>query len=183
MTENEKWTAVVQCDTRYDGQFFYGVKTTGVFCRPSCNSKTPLRENVMFFSSAQDAMEQGFRPCKRCRPDLLEYQPVQELTKKAKNIYDTCFTDETALREKIKEIHIVNHHLVRLFHKQYGITPNEYISKLRIENAKKLLISKKTIIEIAHDSGFRSLTAFYENFKRVTGTTPTEYRKQTKRVD
>ena len=86
LTDNEKWDAVVHCDPTYDGQFFYGVKTTGIFCRPSCKSKTPLRENVEFFDEAAVASARGMRPCKRCRPDLLDYAPTRELLSKIKAI-------------------------------------------------------------------------------------------------
>lgn len=66
------WKAVSSCDNSYDGIFFYAVKTTRIFCRPSCKSRTPLPENVVYFPVFSMAMEKGFRPCKRCRPDLLE---------------------------------------------------------------------------------------------------------------
>jgi AraC family transcriptional regulator, regulatory protein of adaptative response / methylphosphotriester-DNA alkyltransferase methyltransferase len=76
LTENEKWEAVIKCDKTYDGQFFYGVKTTGIFCKPSCSSKTPLRKNCEFFDEIDKAYTSGLRPCKRCRPDLSDYKPV-----------------------------------------------------------------------------------------------------------
>ncbi len=69
ISDTEKWQAVVNCDKGYDGLFFYGVTTTGIFCRPACRAKTPRRENVVFFGNAEQAIEAGFRPCKKCRPD------------------------------------------------------------------------------------------------------------------
>jgi AraC family transcriptional regulator of adaptative response / methylphosphotriester-DNA alkyltransferase methyltransferase len=69
ISDNDKWQAVIECDKSYDGLFFYGVVTTGVFCRPSCRSKSPLRNNVLFFNGLDDAVKAGFRPCKKCRPD------------------------------------------------------------------------------------------------------------------
>ena len=79
MTEPEMWEAVQRSDASYDGLFFYAVKTTGIFCRPSCKSKPPKRENLCYFASGEEARAAGFRPCKRCRSDLLEYQPMREI--------------------------------------------------------------------------------------------------------
>ncbi len=91
MTEEEKWKAALSCDADYDGQFFYGVKTTGIFCRPSCKSKSPKREHVVFFDTAEQARKYGLRPCKRCRPDLLEFQPQKEAAEEIKLIYQQFF--------------------------------------------------------------------------------------------
>jgi len=71
LTDNEKWNSIVNCDSFYDGVFYYGVRTTGIFCRPSCKSKEPLKKNVVFFDRIEDAYSYGLRPCKRCRPDVL----------------------------------------------------------------------------------------------------------------
>jgi len=89
--ENEKWQAVVSCDSSFDNRFFYGVRTTGIFCRPSCRSKTPARENITFFSSAASAIDNGFRPCKRCRPDKAIFAPESELVQKTRAFLDESF--------------------------------------------------------------------------------------------
>lgn len=73
------WQAVLHNDASYDGIFFYGVRTTGIYCRPSCKSKLPKRENVCFFTSSEQARKEGFRPCKRCHSDLIDYQPMRSL--------------------------------------------------------------------------------------------------------
>ncbi len=69
--QDEMWTAIINCNPAYDGRFFYGVVTTGIFCRPSCKSKNPKKEHVRIFQSAQEAVGAGFRPCKRCQPDQM----------------------------------------------------------------------------------------------------------------
>ena len=84
MTEPEMWEAVQRSDASYDGLFFYAVKTTGIFCRPSCKSKPPKRENLCYFASGEEARAAGFRPCKCCRSDLLEYQPMREIAAEIK---------------------------------------------------------------------------------------------------
>ena len=83
ISDNEKWQAVENCDKSYDDIFIYGVKTTGIFCRPSCRSKTPVRTNIVFFTNPTNAIEAGFRPCKKCRPDKIVFEPDLELVKKA----------------------------------------------------------------------------------------------------
>ena len=78
MTDRQRWQAVLDNDRRYDGTFFYGVASTGIFCRPSCPSRPPRRDRVRFFPTADAALAAGVRPCKRCRSDLLEYRPMRE---------------------------------------------------------------------------------------------------------
>ncbi|MFT8872347.1 MAG: Ada metal-binding domain-containing protein [Sporolactobacillus sp.] len=97
MTDEEKWKAVGRNDASYDGRFVYAVSSTGIFCRPSCASKLPLREHVRFFSSTAQAVKAGFRPCKRCRSDLPVYRPAAELAQCAKAVLAHSFTNKGAL--------------------------------------------------------------------------------------
>lgn len=91
MTREDMWKAVADNDAAYDGIFFYAVKSTGIYCRPSCKSKRPKQENVCFFDTAAQAKAAGFRPCKRCRSDLPDYQPGREIAVKAKQLLDDSF--------------------------------------------------------------------------------------------
>ncbi|MDV4150510.1 Ada metal-binding domain-containing protein [Clostridium sp. AL.422] len=177
MNKEEKWKAVIQYDSRYDGKFFYGVKTTRIFCHPSCKSKNPNRQNVEFFSTTESAIENGFRPCKRCRPDLVEYNPITNIANSMKEIYDKYYFDEELIQIKIDELHIAKSHLIRVFNKTFGQTPKSYISKVRIEKSKELLkTSNKSITEISYDCGYKSLSTFYDNFKKFEGMSPMSYR-------
>jgi AraC family transcriptional regulator of adaptative response / methylphosphotriester-DNA alkyltransferase methyltransferase len=178
LTNNEKWNAVIHCDNLYDGVFFYGVKTTGVFCRPSCKSKEPLRNNVEFFDEIEQAYAYGLRPCKRCRPDLVEFRPMLDLIEKTKHIFDTCFDDRDKLAAEIKELNISQNYFIHLFRQQFNMTPLEYINKLRVEKAMQLLSDTDiNILNVALLCGFGSLSTFYEFFKKQVGLTPKEYRK------
>lgn len=178
ISDNEKWKAVVSCDKSYDGLFFIGVKTTGIFCRPSCRAKTPARENVVFLGDAKAAIDAGFRPCKKCRPDKTVFEPDLELVKKAKDILDSNYDSITDLAHIAIQLGVSTNHLARLFKKQLGFTPVQYITALRVGKAAELLgQADASILEIAYMTGFRSLSNFYKCFKEQTGHTPKEYRK------
>lgn len=114
------WKAVIRCDERYDGFFYYAVKTTGIFCRPSCRSKTPKRENVEFFFSREESLRKGYKPCKRCRPDLQTstYAPNREWIQEVKKLLETEFDRPWTLQSLSKRIGISPHHLQRLFKKR-----------------------------------------------------------------
>ncbi len=179
LTKEQKWDALVKCDKSYDGKFLYGVKTTGIFCRPSCKSKVPLRKNVEFFNNLEEAYAYGLRPCKRCRPDLFEYKPMLEVIKKAKNTYDTYYDDSYRLSLEVKQLNISQNHLIRLFHNEYGMTPTEYINKLRVDKAIELITDMDmNILNIATSCGFGSLSNFYACFKKQVGLTPNTLRRR-----
>jgi len=171
MTEQEMWDAVQSSDESYDGLFFYAVKTTGIFCRPSCKSKPPKRENLCYFISAEEARAAGFRPCKRCRSDLLEYQPMREIATEIKARLDRA--------APLDDVGLTQRRLTDIFKQEYGITPKEYANALRLREAQKLLSqTSEKIIDVAYHAGFSSLAAFNRFFKQQTGQTPTEYRKK-----
>ena len=171
MTEQEMWEAVRRSDSDYDGRFFYAVKTTGIFCRPSCKSKPPKRENIRFFTSAEQARAAGFRPCKRCRSDLSGYRPSRDIAAQIKEKLDRA--------ESVSDIGLTPRRMTDIFKTEYGVTPKEYADSLRLRAAQELLAaSKEKIIDIAYRAGFSSLAAFNRFFKRQTGLTPTEYRKE-----
>ena len=179
MTEQEMWEAVIQNDSSYDGVFFYAVKTTGIYCCPSCKSKPPKRENLCFFLTAQEARAAGFRPCKRCRSDLLDYQPMREIAEKVKAKIDHAFAEQEKFNRELAEIGLSPRRVVEVFKAEYGVTPKAYSDSLRLKEAQRLLLDTDTkVIDIAYQIGFGSLTAFYSFFKKETRKTPNEYRKE-----
>ncbi|WP_088227430.1 Ada metal-binding domain-containing protein [Desulfosporosinus sp. FKB] len=178
ISDDEKWRAVVNCDKNYDDIFLYGVTTTEIFCRPSCKSKIPVRTNVVFFKNATIAIEAGFRPCKRCCPDKI-VMPDLELVKEATEFFNNNFSKEINLNHFSKQLGISSNHFARLFKGQYGITPTQYITKLRVDKAIELLGQQDlNILEIAHLTGFISLSNFYKCFKEQIGLTPKELRER-----
>lgn len=179
MIEEEMWKAVSENDVAYDGIFFYAVKSTGIYCRPSCKSKRPKRENVRFFDTAEQAKAAGFRPCKRCRSDLLDYQPIKEIAEKAKRLLDDYFQKNQELNQELRHLGISQRRMVEIFKDEYGVTLSEYVGNLRLTEAKRLLSdTNDEIVNIAYSVGFSGLSSFYRFFKTGTGLSPAAYRKE-----
>ncbi len=179
MTFEEMYEAVLENDESYDSVFFYAVKSTGIYCRPSCKSKAPKKENVEFFSNAHDARIAGYRSCKRCRSDLLDYKPMQDIAKTLKQLIDASFSETANLYEEMDNIDLSRKRMVEIFKEEFGITPSQYMNDLRYEEAKNLLTqSNNEVIDIAYSVGFGSLSAFYKFFKKRTGLSPAAYRNK-----
>lgn len=179
MTHEEMWQAVANNDASYDGIFFYAVKTTGIYCRPSCKSKLPKRENLDFFCTAAEATAAGFRPCKRCRSDLLDYQPSKEIAENAKRLLDDSFRVKIELNRDLRALGISGRRMSEIFKSEYGVTPSEYINNLRLEEAKRLLTATRDdIIDISYSVGFGGISSFYRFFKNGTGLSPAAFRKE-----
>lgn len=182
MTQEEMWKAVTENDASYDGIFFYAVKSTGIYCRPSCKSKIPRRENVCFFNTSEQARDAGFRPCKRCRSDLLDYQPIREIAEKAKRLLEDSFRRRSELNQELRHLGISQRRMAEIFKDEYGITLFEYMGNLRLEEAKQLLSgTDDEIIDIAYSVGFGGLSSFYRFFKNGTGLSPAAYRRENKK--
>lgn len=181
MTEREMWQAVLNNDAGYDGVFFYAVKTTGIYCRPSCKSKPPKKENICFFETSEQARKAGFRPCKRCRSDLIDYQPMKQIAEDVKCKIEKVYCEQADLCKKLNEVGITGRRLADIFKDEYGMTPKAYADHLRLAEAKRLLKdTDKKVIDIAYSVGFGSLSAFYSFFKKEEKITPSEYQRESK---
>lgn len=176
LNEKVMWDAVIHCNQAYDGIFFYAVKSTGICCKPSCKSKTPLKENVSFYSSVFLAIEDGFRPCKRCRPNL-DHSNDDEIIFFAKQMIEKEYRNSLTLEQLALHVGVSKYHLQRLFKKNTGISPLEYATKLRMNEAlRRLQTTGDTVTEIAHDLGYKSSAHFSSVFRHNTGCTPSRYR-------
>lgn len=179
----EKWRAIVENDSSYDGVFYYAVNTTGVFCRPSCKSRVPHIDNVRTFPNAQKALSEGYRPCKRCNPDgpLL---PDEELCERTALIIGERYHEPLTLSVLAEMCHVSPFHLQRTFKRIKGVSPLEYISQKRICEAGKLLAaSDETIAQIAAKVGIANADYFSALFKKKTGQTPTSFRQMKREVE
>lgn len=179
LDDMQKWMAFKDNDKSFDGLFFACVKTTKIFCRPSCRAKTPKRENVLFSDTAQEARQRGFRPCKICRPDQIEYDPQKELAGEIRRHIAQSDISQKDILPDPKEIGVSKSRMQAVFKQVYGMTVFAYKNSLRIEHAKaQLLKTEDKVCDIALASGFMSLSCFYTAFQKGAGMPPQEYRKR-----
>ena len=180
MMTNEKWQAIIDNDASYNNQFFYAVKTTGIFCKPSCKSRIPKKENVRIFLNAEQALRANFRPCKRCKPTN-ERLPDSEWVALITEYIDKNFIEKLTLETIANIAHGSPYHLHRTFKKIKGITPVEYIQQVRLNAAKEYLIhTNKAIADLAICVGMSNASYFITLFKKKTGHTPTQFRQMSK---
>ncbi|MCH1625248.1 bifunctional transcriptional activator/DNA repair enzyme AdaA [Ferdinandcohnia quinoae] len=174
---DEKWEAIISNDASYNGEFFYAVKTTGIFCKPSCKSRVPKRDNVRIFQHAEQALAEQFRPCKRCKPTN-ERLPDHEWIAVVTKYIDKNFNEKLTLEFLAEVSHGSPYHLHRTFKRITGQTPVEYIQGIRIGHAKELLIqTDRATSEIALSVGLQNVPYFITLFKKKTGYTPLEFRR------
>ncbi|MBE7128361.1 Ada metal-binding domain-containing protein [Bacillus mycoides] len=175
---NEYWQAIIYNDSTYDDKFFYAVKSTGIFCRPSCKSRIPNKNNVRIFLKTEQALHENFRPCKRCKPNGLTL-PNEEWVEQIKEYIQKHYCDVLTLDLLAEICHGSPYHLQRTFKKIVGISPIEYIQQFRIKKATEYLShTNQSIMEISTDVGIENPDYFATLFKKKTGFTPTEYRKK-----
>lgn len=178
MDKKDMLQAVMNCDKMYDGKFFYGVKSTGIFCRPSCKSRNPSPDNVVFFETGQQAMQAGFRPCKRCRPDLLFYCPEKELATAAAEVISTCYGDKLLMNNRLSALPVTRRHLTKLFENHYGVSIAQYAAETRLKKACELLKNNVSVTDAAMQTGFETPSAFSVFFKKQLGISPAEYSRK-----
>lgn len=174
--DDERWQALVRRDRRADGAFLYAVKTTGVYCRPTCCSRTPNRKNVLFFGSCEQAERRGFRACKKCRPDVTAVAEVPPAVQTACELMDRAETPPT-LEELARAVDLSPSYFHRLFKRTTGITPRAYAVTRRSERFRAELRRRSTVSEAMYEAGYSSSSRCYEETGRVLGMTPAQYRQ------
>lgn len=171
-----RWVAVTTRDPAAEEIFVYAVKTTGIYCRPTCPSRLAKPENVDFYGTSAEAEQAGFRPCKRCQPDQL---PVA--TRQATKIAELCRFIESAertptLNELAKQGGMSAYHLHRVFKAITGLTPKAYAIAHRAQRIRRELTRSASVTEAIFDAGYNSSGGFYGESAQVLGMTPSEYR-------
>jgi AraC family transcriptional regulator of adaptative response/methylated-DNA-[protein]-cysteine methyltransferase len=171
-----RWAAVVARSRAADGAFFYSVKTTGVYCRPSCAARRARPENVQFHATRDDAEKAGFRPCKRCKPDQLSRVP-----RHAAKVTEACRLIEASetvptLEALAEHAGISPFYFHRVFKANTGLTPRAYAAAHRGKRVRAELGRTDTVTAAIYQSGYSSNGRFYGESQQVLGMTPTTYR-------
>ena len=169
-TTDAFYDAYLNNDSRYEGIFFMAVKTTGIFCRPGCRAKTPKRQNVEFFSSTNDALKMGYRPCKKCRP-MSPQGAMPEWVQQAVDLV-AAEQDRRISDSELKQNQIDPARLRRWFKQNHKMTFQAYQRLLRIGRAYGQIKLGDKVVNSAFDNGYNSLSGFNETFKKVTGFAP-----------
>ena len=170
--DDAAWAAFEARDRSWDGRVIGAVRTTGIYCKPSCPARRPKRENVEFFGSADEARAAGYRPCLRCKPD--EVGRDREAVSKAIRLIEE--RDETMrLSELAASVGYAPHHFQRLFTRDVGMSPAAYARAFRLKRAASNLTEGKTVTETIYDSGYSAPSRFYDDAKRL-GMSPSAWR-------
>lgn len=166
------YRALVEKNSEFEGIFFVGVKTTGIFCRPTCRARKPKKENVEFFSNTKESLHHGYRPCKICDPMGYEGESPEWL----KPVLDKIEKDKLARIKDwdLRQMGLDPNRVRRWFKKNHGMTFQAYLRTLRISDAFGRIRHGEKIIDTAFDSGYDSLSGFTDTFKKTTGFSPKE---------
>jgi len=165
-------------DANYEGIFWYGVRTTGIYCRPTCPSRQPKPENVVFFALPEAARRAGFRACLRCHPDQVTLtDPQAELVQSVCRLIDLNLDETPNLENLGHEVKLSRFHLQRLFKKLMGITPRQYAEARRAEKFKTRIKAGESVSGAIYEAGYGSSSRLYEKSDSQLGMTPATYRK------
>lgn len=170
------YKASIEKDATFEGVFFTAVKTTGIFCRPSCHARKPKPENIEFFPTSKACILKGYRPCKVCHPlEKLNQTPaaIQQLLQELSADPGTKYKDADLIQRGIEP-----HQIRRWFIKNHGITFHAYQRMFRINSAFKKIQQGESVTEAAYDAGFESLSGFGDSFKNIFGVSPKKSRTQ-----
>ncbi|MBN8591663.1 MAG: bifunctional DNA-binding transcriptional regulator/O6-methylguanine-DNA methyltransferase Ada [Anaerolineae bacterium] len=173
--DEQRWQAVIDRDASQDGQFVFAVRTTGVYCRPSCKCRQPLRQNVHFYDSPAQAEAAGFRACKRCAPDRLAFEA--EIGARVCAFIDAHLDERLTLDRLGEAVGLSPAHLQRVFKQVTGVSPRQYVEARRVGQLKANLREGQPIAAALYDAGFSSSSRVYEESGAKLGMTPAAYRK------
>lgn len=171
-----RWAAVSARDDTADGRFVYCVVTTGVYCRPSCASRLPRRENVAFHETCAKAEAAGFRPCKRCRPDeaVADAELRARITRACRTIEDAEVAPQLAALAR--DARLSPHHFHRVFKRIVGVTPKAYAEALRQRRAQAQLATQSSVTSALYEAGYSGSGRFYSSAVDILGMKPMTYK-------
>ena len=167
------WAAFMRRDRAWDGRIFGAVKTTGIYCKPSCPARRPKREHVEFFASGEEAREAGYRSCLRCKPD--EVGRDREAVAKAVKLIERS-EEAPTLDELAAAVGYAPHHFQRMFKRDLGVSPAEYARALRNKRTEAALKANGRVTDAVYDAGYSGPSSFYSDAKERLGMTPSAWR-------
>src|SRR3989449_8196415 len=170
------WRAVAARDTSSDGKFVYAVRSTGIYCRPSCPSPRPQIAQVHFSAGPETAERKGFRPCRRCRPRNAARSPQAELVGRLCRHIEAHLDGALPLESLATQAGLSPHHLQRTFRRVMGISPRQYADALRLRRLKKQLRKGDDVTTALYEAGYGSSSRLYESSDAQLGMTPATYR-------
>lgn len=176
MKEEIFWQAVKNNDARFNGAFVYAVDSTKVYCKPSCASKLPKRENVRFFDSSEQAETKGFRSCRRCLPKSAMTNPQTKIVLRVCELIET--NTAFSLEELGAELNLSQSHLQKIFKEIIGVSPKKFAESKRLEKFKEEINKGSDVTEAMYEAGFNSSSRLYENVAEKLGMTPKTYAKK-----
>ena len=180
LTDDDRWLAVLDRSAAHDEAFVYAVRSTGVFCRPSCPARRPHRDRVEFFPTAADAGRAGYRPCRRCTPEGEER--ARTAVAAACRLLDGGGPAPT-LAELGRAVGMSPYHLQRVFSRLVGCSPSRYAATRRLERARVALRTAPSVTAALYEAGYGSSRAFYEGVVAGLGMTPARYRRGGEQVE
>ncbi len=171
----ERWSAIKGRAVDADGQFFYAVRTTGIFCRPSCASRLPRQENVEFFDTTGAARKAGYRPCKRCQPESSTARDtgIEALVEACRLL---CSEEAMRTRDVAKMVGLSSSYFQREFKKHLGVTPQQYRRRVLAERGRDALAQARSVTESVYEAGYSSSSRFYDGVGRELGMKPSTAR-------
>ncbi len=170
------WAAVMGRDGQRDGTFVYAVTTTGVYCRPSCPSRRPHRQNVLFFDAPDAAERAGFRACRRCKPRD-EAAPTVAMIEKVRTYIETHLDARIMLSGLARHVGVSTFHLQRTFKRETGLSPAQYAAARRAERFRQELKQGANVTRATYDAGYSSSSRLYAVSNAQLGMTPSAYRR------
>lgn len=170
------WQAVQARDARFDGVFWVAVRSTGIYCRPSCPARRPKRAHVVFFSTVEAAEQAGFRPCRRCQPRQAATRDV-EIVQNACSYIDDHLKDALTLATLSAQAGLSPHHFQRVFKRVMGISPRQYVEARRLSQLKESLQNGNDVTRALYSVGYGSSSRLYERSDVHLGMTPATYRR------
>lgn len=174
--DESRWQAVLDRDAHADGQFVFAVLTTGIFCRPSCRARHPLRRNVRFYADASAAQAAGFRACKRCQPDKTD--PQQQRIDKVTEACRLLEQERTlTLDELAQAVAVSPYHFHRLFKSVTGMTPRAWQQAWRARKLRETLVASETVTDAVLAAGFPASSSYYRQADSTLGMTARQYRR------